>query len=109
MGFPVPRFDRRCAILRPTLTRDADGGPVSTFATLRTVWCRRVDEGGREFRTSGALRAEARALFYTRFYADISTADRISCEGITYDIVAVSETGRRQGLMIQAAEREGQA
>lgn len=108
MGLPVPRFDRRCQISRLVVTRDSDGGPVNTFSTYRTVWCRRVDRSGREFRASGALHSETTALFYVRYYDDIGAEDRIVCEGRTYEIISPPmEVGRRQGLMIQTAERLG--
>lgn len=105
---PEPHFDRRAIVSTPTRTRDADGGVVNTFATLRTVWCRRVDAGGREFRTSGALRDEATAIFFTRYYSDIAAKDRIVCEGRTYEITSPpSEIGRRQQLQIECMEVGG--
>ena len=104
----TPIFDRRATVSTPTQTRDADGGPVLTFATLRTVWCRRVDQGGREFRTSGALRDEATAIFFMRYYSDIKAKDRITCENRTYEITSPpSEVGRRQQLQIECMEVGG--
>jgi hypothetical protein len=37
--------------------------------------------------------------------ADLSPPDRVSYNGSTYDIHAVSEVGRREGLKITASRR----
>ncbi len=104
----APIFDRRATITTPTQTRDADGGVVLAFATLRDVWCRRADSGGREFRTSGALRDEATAIFFTRYYSDVKAKDRITCESRVYEITSPpSEIGRRQQLQIECMEVGG--
>jgi SPP1 family predicted phage head-tail adaptor len=99
------QLDRKCAILSPTVGRDADGGPTETFTTFRTVWCRKAEIGGREFRASGALREEATAMFTTRYYSDITANCRILIDGRTFEILAPpAEQGRKQFLKIQAAE-----
>ena len=104
-----PQLDRRASILTPTTTRDADGGPVETFAATATRWCRRDEAGGREIRVAGQLRAETSALFTFRYFAGLTVKHRILCEGRTWDIVAINEGGRRQWLRVQTREREGQA
>lgn len=102
-------LDRRVSVLTPTVTRDTDGGPVTTYTATRTVWCNREDTGGREVRTSDALRAEADAVFLLRWFSGLNSTNRLLCEGRTYDITSPpSEVGRRQYWRVLASEREGQ-
>lgn len=110
MASPQPKpLDRRVAVLAPTTTRDASGGPVVTYAVSKTVWCNREDTGGRETRVAGALRGEADATFTLRWFDGLTAANRLRCESRDYDITACSEVGRRQFWLVAAAERKGQA
>ena len=109
MGYSVKQLDRRCSVLAPVDTRDASGGPVVAYAIERTIWCRRDDAGGRETRTSDALRGESDCVFTVRWFAGLNSTKRIECEGRTYTITAPpSEIGRRQWWEIMASEQEPQ-
>lgn len=106
----IKPFDRKCSVLGPTVTVDASGGPVETYAVVKgPVWCRRDDTGGREVRVAGALRGESDCRFTLRWYDGLSSDMRIRCEGRTYDIISPPiEVGRRQYWVVECAEREGQ-
>lgn len=110
MGYSVKQLDRRCSVLSPTTTRDDSGGPVVAYVIDKTIWCRRDDAGGREVRTSDALRSESDCVFTFRWFATLTSEQRILCEGRTYDITSPpSEVGRRQFWRVEASERQGQA
>lgn len=102
------KFDRQAVILAPVETRDADGGPVTTYAPTKSVWCHRHDMTSREVRVANALRSETTAIFTFRWFSGLTPKHRIECEGVTYEIDPPKEIGRRQYLEVSAFDRPGQ-
>lgn len=105
-----PRFDRVCSILQPTQTVSASGGPLESFSAVKTTWCRREDNSGKEVREASSKRAMSDAVFSIRYlaYPALTTQNRVQCESRTYEINALTEYGRRQFWRIFATEIEGQ-
>jgi SPP1 family predicted phage head-tail adaptor len=98
-------LDRRVVIQTRTLTRNAYGEQVESWATLDTVWAQKLDVLGREFFGSQRELAEGTAKFRLRWRDDLSVTDRLSFDSKTYDIVQISELGRHEGLEIVAVAR----
>ena len=99
----IGRMDRRITIQRKTVTRDANGSEVPTWADWKTVWASKADSGSREFRSAGALFAETTTLFGIRYLAGLTGQDRIVYRGVNYDIVgAPAEVKRLEEMLIQA-------
>ena len=96
--------DRRIEIQGLTRTRDPrTNALIETFATVARVWGQRKDTGGGEFLKAGGIVAEERALFWIPWRADLTTAHRLRCEGLIWNIEAFRElAGRRRYLEIQA-------
>lgn len=101
-------LDRRIVIERVSVTYDEFNAPVEQWSTLATVWASKVDvKDGERFRAD-AVSSEITTRFRIRYsttVADVSPRDRISYDGRLYDIVAVKEVGRREGIEITASAR----
>ncbi len=101
------KLDRRVTIERATMADDGFG-QTPTWAELATVWASRRDVSDAERFASGEVSAQITTRFRIRWssvVAGIDPRDRLICEGRTYDIAAVKEIGRREGLEITAAAR----
>ena len=99
------RLDRLVTLLAPSPTRDASGSIADEFRAAATVFAEMVEQGGREFRAAGNLNAETTAIFTLRWRADINPGWRIACGGKEWEVLAVSEVGRREFLRVQARSR----
>jgi len=95
------KLDRTVVVQRGTETVSAAGTVSKTWTTLGELRAELINlaaaEGDETFgdaeRTSVTLR--------TRFYAGITTADRILLNGDFFDIIGIAEIGRRRGLEIR--------
>lgn len=101
------KMDRRVSIQALTVTRGAAGGAVETYSLLDTVWAERIEEGAREFRSGGALHAEATTLFRIRYRSDVTTKHRLVSGGRFFDILAATEEGRSKTVLLQTKYTEG--
>lgn len=104
-------LDRRIALQRATMTRDAFNEPVYAWSTLATVWASKTDVSDRERLTSAEVAAEISTRFRVRWSsvtASLTPKDRVSYDGKNYDIVSVKEISRRAGVEISAVARADQ-
>jgi SPP1 family predicted phage head-tail adaptor len=94
-------LDRSIVIQTRADTRDANGGITTTWSTFATVWARRADQGGREFRSAGILNAEITTLWTIRYIDGLTAKHRITYGSGVWDILSIGELGnRRQYLQL---------
>ena len=98
-------MDRRIAIKRATLTTNAYGERVETWATLATVWAEiQYKEGsGKESIQSEQIYTSQPVEFIIRYSSDVASirpSDRVAYNSDNYQIEAIQEIGRREGLRI---------
>ena len=108
MALAAGKLDRKIVLQRFTSTRDEFNEPVLTWATLatRSASYEPLSDGER-FR-AGETAANASARFVIRYSAaaaDLDPKDRLTFEGVTYEIVRVKEIGRREGIEITTSVR----
>lgn len=94
-------LDRRITIQALTVTLDDLGGIVETWGDVATVWARFLPGAGREAYNAAAVHATAEARFRLRWRSDVTTVHRVSYDGKSWDILAVDEIGRREGLELK--------
>lgn len=102
------RLDRRVTLQRATLGVDAFNETTEAWADLATLWAEAAPVSDRERFVAAEIAAEITHRFRIRraaAWADLGPADRLLFEGRTYDIRAVKEIGRGEGLEITAAAR----
>jgi SPP1 family predicted phage head-tail adaptor len=100
--------DRRIVIERRTYTLDGFGGEVVTWTNIGHRWASSLPvKDGERFGN-----AEAIATITHRFQilwdataAQIDPTYRVLFDGRLYDVVAVKEIGRREGIEISATAR----
>ena len=101
-------LDRRVRLERATSQANAFNEPVQTWTPIATVWASKKDVSDRERLASAQVGASLTTRFQIRWsslVADLNSKDRLVCEGRTYEIAAVRELGRREGLEISATAR----
>lgn len=101
--------DRRILIERRTYTLDSFGGEVVTWVSLGTRWASSLPvKDGERFGNQEAIATithRFQILWESAIWAQIDPRCRITFDGRLYDIVAVKEIGRRDGIEISATAR----
>jgi head-tail adaptor len=104
-------LDRRVQFRRGQISDDGFAS-VETWADYGSpVSAARQFVSDRERVQSGQVAAVMMARFTVRwspFTAGISPKDRLTCEGVEYDITGIKENGRRVGVEISASARADQ-
>lgn len=93
-------LDQRVKIESKVEARDAEGGVTESWATFDTVWAKVIGIGGREFFDAAAVNAEDTVVFRVRWRTGILQTMRMVWDGRNYDIRAIKELGRNDGLEI---------
>lgn len=99
-------LDRRITLQQYGITYDGDNQPIEGFTDLATVWAsvQHASDGERvraaEVGATITIRFQIR---YSSVVATVNPKDRVVYDGKTFDISAVKELGRREGLEISAA------
>lgn len=105
------KMDRQVVILVYAKSKDAAGGPVETWTCGDIEFAQKEDQTGREFTAAAQTNAQMTTRFWTDYRDDIKAKDRLRLLGelgaddVDYDILAIREVGRRDGLEITAAAR----
>jgi SPP1 family predicted phage head-tail adaptor len=104
-------LDRRITLLRGIETRNQFNEPILSWAPVATVWASKEDIRDAERVASQEVGADITSRFQIRYssaVADVNPKDRLQLDDKVYDIVAVKEIGRRDGLEISAIARADQ-
>jgi len=101
----IGKLDRRITIQRATLTVNDYGERAETWTTLATVWAEVNFRPGSGSETieSDQVFAVQRVRFVIRYsstVSDLKPSDRVSYNGQLYQIEAVQEIGREEGLRL---------
>ena len=103
------RFDRRITIQRKTTTQNDLGEKVETWSDLVTVLAARRDVSDSERIAAAEVSATITTRFQIRWSTNVQDVNpgghRILFGDRLYDIAAVKEVGRREGIEITAAAR----
>lgn len=99
------KLDRQITIERQTETVAASGAVSQTWAPVATVRAELVQRGADEYLAGFGEVQTGSAVFRIRYLAGITTADRVSCDGITYDIDEIAELGRKRALELRTVAK----
>lgn len=92
-------LDRRVMIQARTLTQDATGSDVETWANSAQVWASFRPSTAAEATAGEAERTHDRAKFVIRHRSINSLTHRITYAGKIWNIVGMSEIGGRQAYI----------
>ena len=95
-------LDQRVTLERFTSEQMDDGQMVDTWAPLATVWAAVEPQAGREFVAAGAMQAELTTKVRIRYRPGITSADRVTHDGKTYNIASVIDyrSARREMVLM---------
>ena len=102
------KLDRRITLQRASTTKNGFNEDVEAWGDIATVWASATPVSDAERVRAQQVGAVISMRFQIRFstaVADLSPTDRLTYNGKTYNITAVKELGRREGLEITAATR----
>lgn len=99
------RMDRRVTLQARTVTQDAYGEEIPTWVDIATVWAHRVELRGDERWQALQSVAKTDIKYNIRYMDGLNPMDRLIEGGRVFDIKAVLEIGRREGLEIHAEAR----
>ena len=99
------QMDRLIVIQRSTATRDTVGQEIVTWSTHATVWAHVTPIGGSELLKNQRDVAPLTSKFVIRYISTITEKDRISYDSRYWDILAIRELGRREGMELTAEVR----
>jgi SPP1 family predicted phage head-tail adaptor len=102
------KLDRRLTIRRMEAgAPNALNERAETWTDVATVWAQQRPNRGSERFAAGQVNGTAVMTFHIRFRGDLTTRDRVVCEGIVYEIVAPPrEIGRRVVTEIDCIARD---
>lgn len=99
------QLDRTIIIQSRTMAQDAAGANVPTWSTLATVSAAVEPLSGSEVIAAQQISTQQAQQFRIRYRADVTTANRLVYNSVTYGIVSVKEDGRREALVILAVAK----
>ena len=99
------KLDRQIVIERQTETVVASGAVLETWAPVATVRAELVQRSADEYLTGYGEAETGNAVFRIRHLAGITTADRVTCDGSTYDIDEIVELGRKRALELRTVAK----
>lgn len=104
------KLDRRITIQTRAVSYDADGGEVITWDNTREQWAERETPGATERFVDAQRVANVDTLFRLRWNDDVmnnttALTNRIMYRDRWYEILAVVEIGRREGIWIACTSR----
>jgi SPP1 family predicted phage head-tail adaptor len=108
MALQAGKLDRRARIEQKIVTRDDYLAEVVSWQEVTTVWAGKRDLSGREYFAAAATQSAVDCEITIRWRAGLRTDMRLLLDGAVYDIHAVTEIGRREGLLLRCS-RAGDA
>lgn len=97
------KLDRQIIIERETETVAASGAVSKAWATVATVRAELVQRSADEYLAGFGEADTGNAVFRIRYLSEITTADRVTCDGVAYDIDEIAEQGRRRALELRCS------
>ncbi|MHB1651393.1 MAG: phage head closure protein [Desulfitobacteriaceae bacterium] len=85
----------RITLQKKTITTDANGIEIVTWADYKTVWASYEPVGGREYFAAAAINSEDNVTFHVRYQKDITPDLQIVFGGQIYQILNVNDTAGR--------------
>lgn len=102
-------LDQRVQLQTRSVTQDAVGQDVITWATQATVWAQVQALRGREFFAAAQVQQEQTLKVRIRYRAGIDATWRLLWRGVAHDITGVVPVGRQEmlELMCLAGVKDG--
>lgn len=99
-------LDRPIVIQQLTTGQGSAGGVTETWSEFASVLAEYVPAGGLEYFAAQQVNAQFDAKFRIRWISGVVPTMRIVYDQQNWDILAVGEIGRRDGIEIKARVRQ---
>lgn len=97
-------LDRRITLQSATITKDAVGGPVETWADVATVWASVRPLSSRQIALAQQVNAATNLSVLIRWRAGLSSALRVTLPDGRHAKVAHIDENRREGRAVLLCE-----
>jgi len=95
------KLNRQITVQTRTFSRDATGGKVESWATLKKLWAEQLNQKQIESTIGSSERNVEDVHFRIRYYPNlVSGTNRVTYKGRTFDIVGIVEEGIRNALVL---------
>lgn len=101
---PSGELDQRVTLQTATVTRDAVGGPVETWADTITVWASVRPLTAKQIARAAQVSADVRKAVTIRYRSGITAAMRVKFSDATTAKVHWIEEYRRDGKLVLVVE-----
>jgi SPP1 family predicted phage head-tail adaptor len=98
-------LDRRITIRQSTEVQDSYGEEIATWSDLADVWAQRLELSGAERWNAEQVVAQIACKYRIRYRTGITVLHRLMDGTKEYDIHAVLEIGRHEGLELVVSAR----
>lgn len=108
MNIAISDLRTRITFQTPTITTDAGGAQVETWANVATnptVWAHWVNEHGQEAMQSDALKSTQRAAVTVRHRSDVLTMWRVLKDGEVWQLISVDPVQGQRRWVEMIVER----
>ena len=99
------KMDRRIILQRKTVTQDAYGEEIATWATLDTVWAQRLELKGAEQWQARQVIANIEAKYRIHWRSGLTPVDRMTEDGRIFDVYSAIELGHREAIELTVGAR----
>ncbi len=96
------KLDRNITIERQVETVAPSGSVSTAWTNIATIRAEVVRQSADETATGYGEAQTGSVTFRIRYMSGITTADRVTYDGITYGLKGILEIGRRHGLELRA-------
>ena len=97
------KLDRQITITRESETVAASGSVMSEWLQIATIRAELVQRSADEYLAGFGEANAGGAVFRIRYLAGITTADRVTFDGVAYDIDEIAELGRKRALDLRCS------
>lgn len=101
-------LDRRIQIMEKTVIQDDFGEEIATWSPIATVYAEKLENNGQERFSTAQFVGKRVCSFQFRWSSAVkgtTTLHRIVFDEVEFDIVAVKEIGRREGMRVDCTAR----
>lgn len=98
----IGNLDRLVTIERFTETKNEHHTPVSAWTEFVTLWAEVLQHVADEGEAGMGEAQTDTLMFRTRYFAGVTTADRLVFEGRVFNLKGITEIGRRDALELRA-------
>lgn len=99
----IGHMDRRIALQTSTVSVNSYGERTDSWATYATVWAAIIYKGGSEKVSGDQVSSTNKVEFRIRYGSNVSSctaSDRVLYNSQYYQVLAVEEIGRSEGLTL---------